>query len=222
MRRERTEGRPASRRLYDIENEDGDVVAPSIAIGCGYEFIDCFTRGLTSTKDNAYLFVGHLVDQSIGTQQVALTMAGSNVPGVYLDFGVGAEGARHDVALWVAGRLPSGDLSGSFEFGDEAVVDRHLRELAVLQEIEPAISDVRSAEVERAGLSVAGSIEFGESYSQTLRRWHDTFNARWHEIADLGFDDRFRRMWNFYLTSCAATFHSGNCDVTQITVTRPS
>ncbi len=78
-----------------------------------------------------------------------------------------------------------------------------------------------AAEVERAGLRIARSIEFGESYSQTLRRWHDTFNAHWDEIAQLGFDDRFRRMWNFYLTSCAATFHSGNCDVTQITVTRP-
>lgn len=78
------------------------------------------------------------------------------------------------------------------------------------------------AEVERAGLRVKGSIEFGESYSQTLRRWHETFNARWDEVARQGFDDRFRRMWNFYLTSCAATFHSGNCDVTQITVTRPA
>jgi cyclopropane-fatty-acyl-phospholipid synthase len=76
-------------------------------------------------------------------------------------------------------------------------------------------------EVEKAGLSVARSVEFGESYSQTLRRWHDTFNDRWDEVAHLGFDDRFRKMWNFYLTSCAATFHSGNCDVTQITITRP-
>ncbi len=76
------------------------------------------------------------------------------------------------------------------------------------------------AEVERAGLSVARSVEFGESYSQTLRRWHDTFNAKWDQVAALGFDARFRRMWNFYLTSCAATFHSGNCDVTQITVSR--
>jgi cyclopropane-fatty-acyl-phospholipid synthase len=75
-------------------------------------------------------------------------------------------------------------------------------------------------EVEKAGLSVAKSIEFGESYSVTLRRWHEVFNARWDAIAELGFDDRFRRMWNFYLTSCAATFHSGNCDVTQITVTK--
>ena len=75
-------------------------------------------------------------------------------------------------------------------------------------------------EIEKAGLQVAQSIEFGESYSQTLRRWHDRFNDRWDQVAALGFDDRFRRMWNFYLTSCAGTFHSGNCDVTQITVTR--
>jgi cyclopropane-fatty-acyl-phospholipid synthase len=77
------------------------------------------------------------------------------------------------------------------------------------------------AEVERAGLTLRGSIEFGESYSQTLRRWHETFNARWDDVAKLGFDDRFRRMWNMYLTSCASTFSSANCDVTQITVTRP-
>ncbi len=76
-------------------------------------------------------------------------------------------------------------------------------------------------EVEQAGLGVVKSIEFGQSYSQTLRRWHDDFNDRWEEVALLGFDDRFRRMWNFYLTSCAATFSSGNCDVTQITVTKP-
>ena len=79
---------------------------------------------------------------------------------------------------------------------------------------------VLRAEVEKAGLGVVRSIEFGESYSQTLRRWHETFNARWPEVAAMGFDERFRRMWNFYLTSCAATFHSGNCDVTQITVKR--
>ena len=77
-------------------------------------------------------------------------------------------------------------------------------------------------EVRAAGLHVAGSVEFGDSYSLTLRRWHETFNDRWEEAAGLGFDERFRRMWNFYLTSCAATFQSGNCDVTQITVARPA
>ena len=77
---------------------------------------------------------------------------------------------------------------------------------------------VLRAQIERAGLETVRSIEFGQSYSKTLRLWHDTFNARWHEVEALGFDQRFRNMWNFYLTSCAATFWSGNCDVTQITM----
>jgi cyclopropane-fatty-acyl-phospholipid synthase len=76
-------------------------------------------------------------------------------------------------------------------------------------------------QVEKAGLAVEKSIEFGKSYDLTLRRWHQTFNEKWDDIAAMGFDDRFKRMWNFYLTSCASTFDSGNCDVTQITVKRP-
>ena len=76
-------------------------------------------------------------------------------------------------------------------------------------------------EVAKAGLNVQHSIEFGKSYSQTLRRWFEVFNDQWDTISGMGFDDRFRRMWNFYLTSCAATFDSGNCDVTQITLQKP-
>ncbi|GAA6187058.1 cyclopropane-fatty-acyl-phospholipid synthase family protein [Litorivita sp. NS0012-18] len=78
------------------------------------------------------------------------------------------------------------------------------------------------AEISKAGLEFTRSIEFGHSYSLTLRRWFETFNARWDEVAKLGFDARFKRMWNFYLTSCAGAFEGGNCDVTQITITRPS
>jgi len=76
-------------------------------------------------------------------------------------------------------------------------------------------------QIAKAGLGVERSIEFGQSYNISLRRWHQTFNEKWDQIAELGFDDRFRRMWNFYLTSCAATFESANCDVTQITIKRP-
>ena len=77
-------------------------------------------------------------------------------------------------------------------------------------------------QVEKQGLNVLKSVEFGESYSQTCRRWHDTFNEKWDQVQAMGFDDRFRRMWNFYLTSCAATFRFKNCDVTQITIGRPA
>lgn len=81
----------------------------------------------------------------------------------------------------------------------------------------PSPSALRE-QVEQAGLGVVRTIEFGDSYDQTLRRWHETFNARWDQIAALGFDERFHKMWNFYLTSCAAAFKTGNCDVTQITL----
>ncbi|MEK9643295.1 MAG: cyclopropane-fatty-acyl-phospholipid synthase family protein [Paracoccaceae bacterium] len=85
----------------------------------------------------------------------------------------------------------------------------------------PSPSALRS-EVDRAGLQFQKSIEFGQSYSLTLRRWYQDFNEKWDQVADLGFDERFRRMWNLYLTSCASTFLSGNCDVTQITVSNPN
>ncbi|MDB2606108.1 cyclopropane-fatty-acyl-phospholipid synthase family protein [Planktomarina temperata] len=76
-------------------------------------------------------------------------------------------------------------------------------------------------EAQKAGLDSVKSIEFGESYSKTLRLWHARFNDKWDQVEAMGFDERFRRMWNFYLTSCAATFHYVNCDVTQITLSKP-
>lgn len=74
--------------------------------------------------------------------------------------------------------------------------------------------------ITESGLSLKNHVYFGQSYSQTLRRWHERFNEKWAKIAPMGFDDRFRRMWDFYLCSCAATFRSKNCDVVQVTVTR--
>ena len=75
---------------------------------------------------------------------------------------------------------------------------------------------------EANGLEWRDQHAFGLDYAETLRRWHTAFNAAWSEIEPLGFDERFRRMWGFYLTSCAAAFHSGSCDVTQIAVARPA
>ena len=80
---------------------------------------------------------------------------------------------------------------------------------------------VLKEQVHRAGLQVKGSIEFGQSYSATLRRWHAEFNKQWDNIVGLGFDKRFKNMWDFYLTSCAGTFMQGYCDVTQITINKP-
>ncbi|MBL8561614.1 MAG: class I SAM-dependent methyltransferase [Gemmobacter sp.] len=78
-----------------------------------------------------------------------------------------------------------------------------------------------AAQIAQAGLRHEGSVEFGRSYSRTLRLWHAGFNRHWPEVKAMGFDERFRRMWNFYLCSCAGAFEGGNCDVTQISMMRP-
>ena len=75
------------------------------------------------------------------------------------------------------------------------------------------VEQIRSADLE-----FVKSKEFGQSYSKTLRLWSQRFNKKWDKISELGFDDRFRRMWNFYLTSCASFFFSGAGDVTQVTL----
>ena len=73
-------------------------------------------------------------------------------------------------------------------------------------------------QIEKAGLKSIKVDKFGQSYSKTLRIWHNQFNSGWTDIAHLGFDDRFRRMWNFYFASCAAFFLSQTGDVAQLTL----
>ncbi len=79
-----------------------------------------------------------------------------------------------------------------------------------------ALFDISAA----AGLRPTGSVSFGDSYSRTLREWRRRFNAQWDRIAALGFDDRFHRMWNYYLASSAAGFAVGTTDVMQIAFRR--
>ena len=78
------------------------------------------------------------------------------------------------------------------------------------------------ANSQAAGLQEIGATGHADSYSRTLRAWRRRFNARWPRIARLGFDERFRRMWDFYLAVSAAGFAAGTTDVIQIAYRRPS
>ena len=60
-----------------------------------------------------------------------------------------------------------------------------------------------------AGLSIVDTHMFGQSYARTLAAWYETFAARWQEIEPLGFDERFKRMWEYYLSYTAAGFRAG-------------
>jgi cyclopropane-fatty-acyl-phospholipid synthase len=74
---------------------------------------------------------------------------------------------------------------------------------------------------ETAGLVVEDAFYFGQSYGFTLDQWHDRFEQNWANIEKQGFDERFRRLWSYYLNYTAAGFHAGTIDVGQFLLTRP-
>jgi len=71
-----------------------------------------------------------------------------------------------------------------------------------------------------AGLRVVERFGFGLDYAETLRQWRHAFLARLDEVRAQGFDDRFVRLWEFYLAYCEAAFDAGNTDVIQFTLQR--
>lgn len=77
-------------------------------------------------------------------------------------------------------------------------------------------------EAARAGLSFETVKTFGHSYARTVREWRDRFEANWPAIAKLGFDDRFRRKWRYYLAYCEAGFLEGAIDVGVYRLARPA
>ena len=69
-----------------------------------------------------------------------------------------------------------------------------------------------------AGMSVCNTHFFGSSYAETLRRWKKDFLAAWPMIQEMGFDERFRRMWLYYLCYSEVGFDTGKIDVAQFTI----
>ena len=84
----------------------------------------------------------------------------------------------------------------------------------------PCPSEFRR-EAEAAGLRVQDEFAFGQDYAETLRRWRERFVARRAQILQLGFDERFMRIWEFYLCYCEAAFSMNNTNLVQFTVVRP-
>jgi cyclopropane-fatty-acyl-phospholipid synthase len=76
-------------------------------------------------------------------------------------------------------------------------------------------------EIMRAGLQLAGRVFFGEGYAQTLEHWNAKFRDAWPKIKMLGFDERFGRMWEYYLAYCRVGFDVQALDVGLYKIVRP-
>jgi len=73
---------------------------------------------------------------------------------------------------------------------------------------------------ESFGFQVTNAEFFGDSYAYTLRDWRERFENSLIEVSEQGFDERFCRMWNYYLAYCEAGFTTGSTDVGIWTLTK--
>lgn len=77
-------------------------------------------------------------------------------------------------------------------------------------------------ETAKVGLVWRKAEAFGQSYAETLAEWARRFEGKWNDIRALGFDDRFRQLWRFYLGYCEAGFRTGRTDVVQLQLAKPA
>ncbi|GAB3483525.1 class I SAM-dependent methyltransferase [Nocardiopsis coralliicola] len=82
----------------------------------------------------------------------------------------------------------------------------------------PSVEALQREISARTAFTVADRTAFGGDYARTLHLWRRAFEAAADEVAELGFDAVFRRMWSFYLAYCEAGFRAGMIDVEQITL----
>ena len=78
------------------------------------------------------------------------------------------------------------------------------------------------AQAVAAGFEVIDEFSFGQDYARTLQLWREQFAAQEARVLQLGFDKRFIRIWEFYLSYCEAAFLEANTDVVQYTLRKPA
>jgi cyclopropane-fatty-acyl-phospholipid synthase len=82
----------------------------------------------------------------------------------------------------------------------------------------PSTDAIGQVTRKHTSLHVSNIRPMGLHYAHTLRLWREQFVANWEHVRELGFDDRFFRMWEFYLAYCEAGFRTGYLDVAQIRI----
>jgi cyclopropane-fatty-acyl-phospholipid synthase len=77
----------------------------------------------------------------------------------------------------------------------------------------PSITSIEATLAGHTGLHITRRHDLGLDYARTLRCWRERFLAHWHQVAGLGFDETFRRTWEYYLAYSEAGFRTGYIDV---------
>jgi len=73
---------------------------------------------------------------------------------------------------------------------------------------------------QKVGLDSNEIKSFGQSYAKTLNMWNNQFQNSWQDLLQLGFNKRFKRMWEFYLAYCETGFISKSTDVSHFLINK--
>ena len=79
----------------------------------------------------------------------------------------------------------------------------------------PSLAAIESS-LDGTDLLLTSVRDIRDSYARTLRTWRESFFAHEAEVRDMGFDDRFIRMWDYYLSISEAGFRTGMTQDLQI------
>lgn len=85
----------------------------------------------------------------------------------------------------------------------------------------PSIHALLAAKTRASDLGLVALRDFGESYARTLEAWRERFLARLADVRAQGFDERFIRMWTFYLAYCEGGFRERSIGVAHLLLARP-
>jgi cyclopropane-fatty-acyl-phospholipid synthase len=84
----------------------------------------------------------------------------------------------------------------------------------------PSLGAIQSSISRTTGFVISRAEDIGPHYATTLNRWRRRFHSRLHMVRELGFDERFIRMWDFYLATCEAAFACGKIGNLQLALKR--
>ena len=85
----------------------------------------------------------------------------------------------------------------------------------------PSVSAMLAAKTRAGDLALVALEDFGDSYARTLKAWRKRFMARLEEVRALGFDERFIRLWEFYLAYCEGGFRERALGVAHLKLVKP-
>jgi cyclopropane-fatty-acyl-phospholipid synthase len=85
----------------------------------------------------------------------------------------------------------------------------------------PSLNAMYAAKTRASDLQVVHQEDFGLSYAYTLRAWRRRFLTRLHDVRAQGFDERFIRLWEFYLAYCEGGFLERSIGVSHLLMARP-